>query len=108
MIAETARAPAWSPQGDRIAAVNDDGDIELIDPALGSGPTVATADLFTQEIAWSPDATTLALRYRRAAGSGSPSSRPRRALNRAARSHHHRHLETPLWSPDSAAVTVSR
>ena len=38
VIAETARAPAWSPQGDRIAAVNDDGDIELIDPGARLGP----------------------------------------------------------------------
>ena len=44
VIAESARAPAWSPKGDRIAAVNDDGDIELIDPALGTGPALATAE----------------------------------------------------------------
>ena len=108
VIAETARAPAWSPQGDRIAAVNDDGDIELIDPAIGSGPTVTTASLFTQEITWSPDGTTLALRYGRGGRFGlafvaaAPGAQPRRALAPS------RHLETPLWSPDSTAVTVAR
>jgi Tol biopolymer transport system component len=108
VIAETARAPAWSPKGDRIAAVNGDGDIELIDPALGSGPTVMTAGLFTQEIVWSPDGGTLALRYRLDGRNGlafvaaGPGAQPRRALAPS------RHLQTPLWSPDSAAVTVTR
>ena len=57
--------PAWSPTGDRIAAVNDGGGIELIDPALGYGPTIPTAAVWTESLTWSPDGTTLALQCKR-------------------------------------------
>ena len=78
------RAPAWSPKGDRIAAVNDGGGIELIDPALGYGPTIPTAH--------GPDrrrshghrtAPTLALQYKRP--NESRPDRPLRARGRRRR-----------------------
>ena len=55
MLARRARrappaGPAWSPKGDRIAAVNDGGGIELIDPALGYGPTIPTATVWTEAL----------------------------------------------------------
>ena len=108
VIAESARAPAWSPKGDRIAAVNDDGDIVLLDPALGTGAAIATAEGSTQEIVWSPDGGTLALRYRADGRNGlafvaaAPGAQPRPALAPS------RHLGTPLWSQDSTAVAVAR
>ena len=108
------RVPAWSPTGDRIAAVNDGGGIELIDPALGYGPTIKTAAVWTESLTWSPDGATLALQFKRpnsrdrieryglglvAAG---PEGRLRRLVDPIP------NLSEPVWSPDGAALAVSR
>ena len=102
------RAPAWSPTGDRIAVVEQSGTIELIDVALGYGPPLATAHLFTEEIIWSPDGTTLALLYgardRRgiALVPAVPNARPRRALAPA------RYMQPPVWAADSSTFAATR
>ena len=104
----TFRSPAWSPKGDRIAAVNTGGGIELLDPALGHGPALATASLFTEEIAWAPDGASLALLYTRRNRQGlalvaaAPGARPRRVLTPA------RFMQVPVWSPDGSAVAATR
>lgn len=104
--------PAWSPKGDRIAAVNDGGGIELLDPIAGYGPTVPTAGLQPQSLAWSPDDTTLAvqdapsgrdlLRSGLALVPVAPDGQVRRVLGPA------QALSVPVWSPDGTALAVSR
>jgi len=108
------RAPAWSPKGDRIAAVNMGGGIELLDPALGYGPTVPASSVWTESIAWSPDGATLALQFARPNESGvkqlyglalvtpAPDARLRRIVEPTP------YLSPPVWSPDSTALAVSR
>jgi Tol biopolymer transport system component len=108
------RAPAWSPKGDRIAAANDGGGIELLDPVLGYGPTVPASSVWTESIAWSPDGATLALQFARPNESGvkqrygialvapAPDARLRRIVEPTP------YLSPPVWSPDSTALAVSR
>jgi dipeptidyl aminopeptidase/acylaminoacyl peptidase len=108
------RVPAWSPTGDRIAAVNDGGGIELIDPALGYGPTVKTAAVWTESLTWSPDGATLALQFKRPNSRGpieryglglvaaTPEGRLRRLVDPVP------NLSEPIWSPDGTALAVSR
>ena len=108
------RAPAWSPKGDRIAAVNDGGGIELIDPALGYGPTIPASTVWTESLAWSPDGATLALQFSRpnetdvkqryglALVAPAPDARLRRIVEPTP------DLSPPVWSPDGTALAVSR
>jgi len=110
------QAPAWSPKGDRIAAVDDNGGgIALLDPASGDGPTIATADLQPQELAWSPDGTTLALQYVLPDGRPDAFDRPGLAVVTAAPEspvrrliEPVRNLSPPVWSPDGTALAVTR
>ncbi len=103
-------APAWSPKGDRIAAVNDGGGIELLDPALGYGPTIPTAEVETESLAWSPDGATLALyvggrtidRSGLAVVAASPDARVQPLLEPR------RDLGPPIWSADGTALIVTR
>ena len=104
---------AFSPDGTALVYTDAervmvrDVRIELIDPALGYGPTLATASVSTQEIVWSPDGATLALRYRvdgrlgLALVAAATNGTVRRVLAPS------RFLQTPLWSPDSATVAVA-
>lgn len=55
------RELSWSPDGRAIAAASDGGDVELIDPAIGYGPTLH-ACVFVDAISWSPAADRLAFR----------------------------------------------
>jgi Tol biopolymer transport system component len=108
------RAPAWSPKGDRIAAVNDGGGIELLDPALGYGPTLRTAKVWTESLAWAPDGRALALqflrpnsrdpvqRYGLGVVAATPTGRLRRLVEPT------RDLSPPVWSPDGTALAVTR
>ena len=108
------RAPTWSPKGDRIAAVNEGGGIELLDPALGYGPTIPTSQVWTESLTWSPDGATLALQFKRPNSRGpidryglalvaaTPEGRLQRLLAPA------RDLSAPVWSPDGSALAVTR
>jgi Tol biopolymer transport system component len=57
------RAPAWSPRGDQIAAVNSGGGVELLDPQTGHGPALETSAIFAEDMVWSPDASMIAMRF---------------------------------------------
>ena len=69
---------------------------------------LATANLFAEELVWSPDGTTLALvygprnRFGLAFVAAVPNARPRRVLDPA------RYMQVPVWSPDSSAVATTR
>jgi hypothetical protein len=108
------RAPSWSPKGDRIAAVNYGGGIELLDPALGYGPTIPTSDVWTESLAWSPDGETLALQFSRPNESEAIPRHGLALVAPAADAQLRRILEPvpylspPVWSPDGTALAVSR
>jgi sugar lactone lactonase YvrE len=108
------REPAWSPKGDRIAAVNEEGGIELLAPADGYGPTIPASAVWTETLAWSPDGATLALQFKRPNESGAndryglalvaatPVGRLRRIVQPVS------YLGPPVWSPDGSALAVTR
>lgn len=53
--------PVWSPDGQWVAYVADDGQLYLV-PGTGGTPQALTGDVEpTQEISWSPDSTTIAV-----------------------------------------------
>ena len=108
------RSPAWSPKGDRIAAVNLGGGIELLDPALGYGPIIPTSTVWTETLAWSPDGTTLALQFKRPNESGARERYGLALVPAAADGRLRRlvqpvpYLSAPAWSPDGTALAVTR
>ena len=108
------REPAWSPKGDRIAAVNEEGGIELLAASDGYGPIIPAAAVWTETLAWSPDGATLALQFKRpneragldryglALVAATAEGRLRRVVKPVAG------LSPPVWSPDGSALAVTR
>jgi hypothetical protein len=108
------REPAWSPKGDRIAAINEEGGIELLAPADGYGPIIPASAVWTETLAWSPDGATLALQFKRpnetrapdryglALVAATPEGRLRRLVQPVP------YLSPPVWSPDGSALAVTR
>ena len=108
------REPVWSPKGDRIAAVNEEGGIELLAPRDGYGPIIPASAVWTETLAWSPDGATLALQFKRANETdaidryglalvaATPEARLRRIVQPVP------YLSPPVWSPDGSALAVVR
>jgi Tol biopolymer transport system component len=108
------RGPSWSPKGDRIAAIDEEGGIELLAPADGYGPTIPAASVWTETLAWSPDGATLALQFKRPNESrpidryglallpATPEGQLRRIVQPVP------YLSPPVWSPDGSALAVTR
>ena len=104
------RAPAWSPRGDQIAAVNSGGGVELLDPQTGHGPALETTAVFTEDMVWSPDASMIAMRFSSskpgitrlglAVVATAPRSRPRRLLKAGGST------TLPVW--DGASLVFGR
>lgn len=107
------RGAVPSPTANVVAALNDGGGIELLDPARGFGPTLPTAGLRPDgALAWSPDGTRIAYateegrdgtRAGVAIVDARPGARPRRVL-RAGR----RPIADLTWSPDGRSGAVVR
>jgi Tol biopolymer transport system component len=108
------REPVWSPKGDRIAAIDEEGAIELLAPADGYGPRIPAAAVWVETLAWSADGATLALQFKRPNESGaidryglalvpaSATGRLRRIVQPVAG------LGSPVWSPDGSALAIVR
>jgi dipeptidyl aminopeptidase/acylaminoacyl peptidase len=107
------REPVWSPKGDRIAAIDEEGGIQLLAPADGYGPRIPASAVWTETLAWSPDGATLALQFKRpnereaidryglALVAATPTGRLRRLVQPLAS------LSSPVWSPDGSALAVA-
>ena len=108
------REPAWSPKGDRIAAVNEEGGIELLAARDGYGPIIPAAAVWTETLAWSPDGATLALQFKRPNESGAVDRYGLALVAATAEGKIRRivqpvpYLSPPVWSPDGSALAVTR
>lgn len=52
----------WSPDGSKIAAINNSTELTILDPINGTQEVIATGDISNREISWSPDGREIAYR----------------------------------------------